>query len=173
PDAVLRELSEDERELPSQQPGLDPACTAPEALEVWLDLRVAIDRDQLAAAGEVGREQRGVAAGAEGGVDDGLTRLHGEQASHLVGEDGDVISRAWLQDVRQHAPHSLRPPPAPVARRRDPRSRGGRELRRRRRRGRASRARSALPEALVAPACRAPPPPRPSRSSGGAAGPPG
>ena len=50
-----------------------------------------------------------MAAGAEGGVDDGLARLHGEELAHLVGEDGDVISRVSLQDVRQHALRSLRP----------------------------------------------------------------
>ena len=111
-----------------------------EALEVRAHRRVAVDRDQLAAALEVGGEQRGVAAGAEGRVDDGLPRAHGERLAHLRGENGDVISRAWLQDVRQHAPHSLRPRRARAARRRDPRSRGGRGRPRRRRRGRASRA---------------------------------
>ena len=72
--------------------------------------RVAVDRDQLAAAAQIGREQLRVAAGAEGGVDDGLARLHGERLPHLVGEDRDVVSRVGTQDVRQHPPHSLREP---------------------------------------------------------------
>ena len=75
-------------------------------------------------------------------VSPGRTR---EGLAHLVRENGDVISRAGLQDVRQHPLHSLRPRRARGARRRDPRSRGGRGRPRRRRRGRASRARAARP----------------------------
>ena len=55
-------------------------------------------------------EQLGVPARAEGGVDDGLARLHGECLPHLVGEDRDVVSCVGTRDVRQHPPHSLREP---------------------------------------------------------------
>ena len=65
-----------------------------EAVEVRPRARVAVDRDQLAAALEVGGEQRRVPAGAEGRVDDRLAGLHREQLAHLVGENGDVVSRA-------------------------------------------------------------------------------
>ena len=60
---------------------------------------------------EILREQAGMAAGAERGVDDRLAGLHGEQAAHLVREDGGVIRRAVRQDVGQHCPRSLRSPP--------------------------------------------------------------
>ena len=53
-------------------------------------------------------EQLGVAAGAERRVDDGVAGLDVEQAPHLVGENRNVISRAWPQGVRQHPPPSLR-----------------------------------------------------------------
>ena len=54
-------------------------------------------------------EERGVAAGAEGGVDDGVSGLDREELAHLLGEDGDVISLVGLQGVRQHlrAPFDL------------------------------------------------------------------
>ena len=133
---------EDDAEVAAQEPRLHAGALL-EALEVRPRRRVAVDRDQLAAALEVGGEERRVAAGAEGRVDDGLARLHGEALANLGREDGDVISRAWLQDVRQHLLHSLRPRRARDARRRDPRFRGGRGHPRRRRRGRASRARAA------------------------------
>ena len=51
----------------------------------------------------------GVPPRPEGCIDHRVARLHVEQAPNLFGEDGDVISRVWLQDARQHAPHSLRP----------------------------------------------------------------
>ena len=62
-----------------------------EALEVRADGRVAVDRDVAAAALEVGREQRRVAAGAEGAVDDGLAGAHGRAAAALPrrGREGD------------------------------------------------------------------------------------
>ena len=77
--------------------------------------RVAVDRDQLAAA--AARSAASSAAWppapnvASTTVSPGCTR---EELAHLVGEDGDVISRAWLQGVRQHPPHSLRLPRARV-----------------------------------------------------------
>ena len=78
-----------------------------EALEVRANGRVAVDRDQLATALQVGGEQGRVAAGAERRVDDGLSGAHGERLAHLRCENGNVVSRAGSQDVRQHPPHSL------------------------------------------------------------------
>ena len=169
--AVGGELRKNDAEVAAQQSRLH-ARVLLEALEVGARGRVAVDRDQLAAPLQVGCEQAAVAARAEGRVDDRLARLHGEARAHLGREDGDVISRAGLQDVRQHALHSLRPRRAPAARRRDPRSRGGRGRPRRRRRGRASRAPSVPPGCRPGPACRARLRWRPSRSSAAAGGPP-
>ncbi len=79
-----------------KSPRRNRACTPArrlEAVEVRARGRVAVDRDQLAAAAQVGCQQLGVAAGAEGGVDDGLPGLDREELAHLLGEDGDVISR--------------------------------------------------------------------------------
>ena len=134
-EAVPGELLEDDGGLASKQ-ARGHTGSAPEALEVRPHTRVAVDRDEAALPLEVGREQGRVAAGAEGRVDDGLPRLHREQAPHLVGKNGDVISRVWLQGVRQHAPHSLPLPAGARARRRGSRSRGGRRRRRRRPHGR-------------------------------------
>ena len=80
---------------------------AAEALEVRRDRRVAVDRDQLPLAAQPPDEQLGVAARAEGAVDDRLARPRVERGEHLVGEDGDVVSLGW-QDARQHLPRSLR-----------------------------------------------------------------
>ena len=52
---------------------------------------------------------RRMAPRAEGGVHNRLAGFDRKQLPNLVGEYGNVISRAGLQDVRQHAPHSLRP----------------------------------------------------------------
>ena len=76
--------------------------TCLEAVEVRLRARVAVDRDELALAGEILGEERRVTAGAERRVDDGLARLHAQELAHLVGEDGDVVSVRGRQDVRQH-----------------------------------------------------------------------
>ena len=103
--AVLGELGEHDREVAAQEARLDARRPA-EALEVRSHARVAVDRDHLALAPQVEREQRGVAAGAEGAVDERVPRLEGEQRTYLVREDGDVVSRVGLQDVRQHALHS-------------------------------------------------------------------
>ena len=72
-DVVVGELAEDDRGLAAQEPGLHPGSPL-EAVEVRADGGVAVDRDELAAPTEVRGEQRGVAARAEGGVDDGLAR---------------------------------------------------------------------------------------------------
>jgi hypothetical protein len=107
-DVVRRQLPEDERELAAQQPRRH-ARRSLEPIEVRAHGGIAVDRDQLPLRAEVGGEQAGVAAGAEGRVDDGLARAHREELAHLVGEDGDVVRRACLQDVRQHRLRSLRP----------------------------------------------------------------
>src|SRR5918994_1006733 len=73
------------------------AGAAPERLEVGPHARVPVDGDELAFALEIGRQQRRMAARAEGGVDDRLPRLHVEQPPHFFREDRDVISRAGLQ----------------------------------------------------------------------------
>ena len=70
--------------------------------------RVAVDRDELPAPLQVGGEQARVAARAEGGIDDRLSRLHVEELAHLVREHGDVISRVCPLHVRQHLRRSLR-----------------------------------------------------------------
>ena len=59
----------------------------------------------LPVAVEVAREQRRVAAGAEGAVDERVPGLEREQRAYLVRENRDVVSRVGLQDVRQHALH--------------------------------------------------------------------
>ena len=99
---------QDERELAAEEPGLDAAGGRLEAVEVDAGVRVAVDRDQLPLAAEVGGEQARMAAGAERAVDDGLARAHVEELAHLLREDGNVIS-ASLQGVRQHRLRSLRP----------------------------------------------------------------
>ena len=70
-------------------------------------------------------EQLGVPARAEGRVDEGFARAQGKSLPDLLGQDGNVISRAWSQDVRQHAPHSLRSPSGARARPPGPTPRGG------------------------------------------------
>jgi len=106
--AVVGEPLQHVGEVPGQEPCLD-AGAAPERLEVRLDVGIPVDGDVLAVAVQVLGEHGGMAACPEGRVDDGVPGLHVEQAPNLLGEDGDMISRAWLQDARQHAPHSLRP----------------------------------------------------------------
>ena len=107
-DVVGSELVQDERELPAEEPGLDAAGRGLEAVEVDAGVRVAVDRDQLPLAAEVGGEQARMPARAERAVDDGLARAHVEELAHLLREDGNVIS-ASLQGVRQHRLRSLRP----------------------------------------------------------------
>ena len=124
-DAVLRELPQDDAEVAAQEPSVHGYALR-ELLEVRAGRRVAVDRDQLPLAAQVGGEDGGMPAGAEGGVDDRLAGLHGKRRPHLLGKDGDVVSFPGLQDVRQHPQHSLRPRRARAARRRGPRSRGGR-----------------------------------------------
>src|SRR5438876_4927215 len=116
---------QDDGEVTAQEPRLDLRHLR-EPVEVVSRGRIAIDRDQLPVSLQIGSEQRSVAARAEGGVDDRLPRLDGEQIPNLACEDWDVISRVWLQDVRQHPQHSLRLPPVPYARRHGPRSRDAR-----------------------------------------------
>ena len=82
-DAVRRELLQHDVELPAQEPGLDTRLPL-EALEVRAYARVAVDRDQLPLAAQVGGEDHGVPTGAEGGVDDGIARAHGEAFAHLL-----------------------------------------------------------------------------------------
>src|SRR5207244_9984922 len=86
---VPRELLEDDGEVAPEQAHLDTG-SAPEPFEVGPHGRVAVDRDEAALAVEVGGEERRVAAGAAGRVDDSLYRLPGEQANTLVGE-----AREW------------------------------------------------------------------------------
>ena len=62
-----------------------------EALEVPLGLGVAVDGDVAAVAAQLRLQQGGVAAGAEGAVDHGVTRLQVEQLGHLGCEDGHVF----------------------------------------------------------------------------------
>ncbi len=138
-DAVVGQLVEDDRGLAAQEARLD-ARVALEPFEVRAHGRVAVDRDEATVALQVSSEHRGVAAGAEGGVDDGLPGLDREELAHLLGEDGNVISLVWLQDVRQHLLRSLPLLSAPCARRRGPRSPGDPSRPRRRRSGRALRA---------------------------------
>ena len=102
--AVLGELREDDREVAAQEARVH-AGGAAEALEVRAHGRIAVDRDHLAVAVEVAREERSVPAGAEGRVDERLPGLEREQLAHLVRENGNVVSRVGLQDVRQHALH--------------------------------------------------------------------
>ena len=52
---------------------------------------IAIDGDQLAVRAEPLGNQAGVAAAAEGAVDEGLARARVEQVDELLGEDGFVI----------------------------------------------------------------------------------
>ena len=107
--AVRGELLEHDGEVAAQEARLHRGAL-PELVEVDPGERVPIDRDQLALAAQVGREQRRVAARAEGRVDDGLARAQRERLPNLLGENGNVISRAGSQDVRQHPPHSLPSP---------------------------------------------------------------
>src|SRR5262245_16652842 len=134
--AVLGQLVEYDGGLAAQEARLH-ARVALEAFEVRPHRRVAVDRDETAVAFEVGGEDRCMAAGPEGRVDDGLPGLDREELAHLLGEDGNVISLVWLQDARQHLLRSLRPLSVPCARRRGPRSPGGPSRPRRRRSGRA------------------------------------
>ena len=119
-------LPSDERELAAEQARLQASVPPLEAVEVRLDGRVAVDRDVAPLPLQVGGEQRGVAAGAERGVDDGLAGSHGEQPADVVREHWDVITRFSLQDARQHLQHSLRSRRAHDPTLRDPRSRRGR-----------------------------------------------
>ena len=107
--AVRGELLEHHRELAAQEAALHGRLLA-EPLEVGPRRRVAVDRDQLALAAQISRQQLAVAASAEGRIHHRLARLHGERFPHLLSEDGNVISRVWSQDVRQHPPHSLPSP---------------------------------------------------------------
>src|SRR5581483_9986832 len=68
-DAVLRQLREHDAEVAAEETRLH-AAAALEPLEIRAHRRVAVDRDQLAAAAEVADEQRRVAACSEGRVDD-------------------------------------------------------------------------------------------------------
>src|SRR5204863_8980376 len=88
-DAVLSELLEHDREVAAQEPRLGAGALR-EAVEERARAGIAVDRDQLAALAEIRREQRGVAAGAEGGVDDRLPRLHREELPDLFRKNGDV-----------------------------------------------------------------------------------
>ena len=124
-DAVLGELVEDDGEVPAQEARLATRSLG-KAVEVLARSGIAVDRDHLSAAAEIGREQGRMPARAEGCVDQSFPWLQREELAHLVGEDRDVINRACRQDVRQHPQHSLRPLPAQCARRRGPRSRAGR-----------------------------------------------
>ena len=94
--AVAGELREHLRELAVQEPHLDRG-RAPQPLEVRRDRRVAVDRDQLALAAQPPDEQLGVAAGAEGAVDDRLARAGVERGEHLVargrGRDQSRLAR--------------------------------------------------------------------------------
>src|SRR5205085_2797760 len=105
--AVFRELFEHDSEVAAQEPRLH-GRTLREPVEELPRSRVAIDRNQLAATLQLCGEDGRVAPRAEGRVDNRLARLDGEELPDLVGEDGDVISRVWLQDVRPHPQHSLR-----------------------------------------------------------------
>src|SRR4029450_858662 len=99
---------EDVGEVAAQESGRH-ARAAPERLEIRPDARIPIDADELAFALQILGEKCRVASGPESGVDDGLSRLHLEEPAHLLGENRYVVSRAGLQDARQHAPHSLPP----------------------------------------------------------------
>ena len=144
--AVVGELPQHDGEVAAEKPRRHAGPPA-EALEVRLCARVAVDRDQLAAAAQLVRQERRVPTCAERRVHDRLSRAHSELAPHLLGENGDVISLVWLQDARQHAARSLPLPSNGRATRRGPRSPGGRRPRRRRPRARGSRARRARPGA--------------------------
>ena len=126
---VVAELAQHDGEVAAEETSLN-ADTAGETVEVLPRDRVTVDRDQLSLAAKVLGEQRRVAARAEGRVDDGLAGLHGEEPADLVGKDGNVVSRVWLQGVRQHPPHSLPSLRALDPTRRGPKSPGGRRLRR-------------------------------------------
>src|SRR6476619_7544597 len=90
-DAVRRQLWKDDAEIAAQQTRVH-AEPLLEPLEVLARRRIAVDRGQLSAAGEIRCEERGVAAGTEGRVDDRLARAHSKACAHLLGENGDVIS---------------------------------------------------------------------------------
>ena len=106
---VRGELLEHDGEVTAQEARLHRGAL-PELVEVDARERVAVDRDQLALAAQVGREQGRMAARSEGRVDDGLARPHREGLADLLCENGNVVSRAGSQDVRQHPPHSLPSP---------------------------------------------------------------
>src|SRR5438874_548953 len=108
-DTVRAELLEDQRELSAQEPRLKRPEAALEGLEIRPHRRIAVDRDEAAAAVQILGEQHGMASCAEGAVDDRLVRLHRKQPANVLGENGNVISRAWRQDARQHLLRSLRP----------------------------------------------------------------
>ena len=107
--AVRGQLLEHDRELAAQEAALHRGALA-EPLEVRARSRVPVDRDQLALAAQVGRQQLGVSAGAESRIHHRVARAHGERLPHLLCEDGNVVSRVGSQDVRQHPPHSLPSP---------------------------------------------------------------
>ena len=134
-DAVRSELRQHDREVAAQEAHLDPRCRL-EAVEVRLRARVAVDRDELAPAREVLREEPRVPAGAEGCVDDRLPGPNGEELAHLVGENGDVIRVRVRQDVRQHVRRSLRRHAGAAPRRLGSTAGGGRSCRPRRPRAR-------------------------------------
>ena len=106
--AVAGELREHDRVVAAQEPRLHAARGRLHAVEVRAHGRVAVDRDELPAALEVRDQQPRMAAGAERGIDDRLSRLHVEELAHLLREHGDVISRVCPLHVRQHLRRSLR-----------------------------------------------------------------
>ena len=125
--ALVDQAAEAGRERPVHRADRDAgADRGAQGIDERLRRGVAIDRDQLTAAVEVACEHAGVAAGAEGAVDDQLTGVHVEQRADLARQHRYVRVRAWTgQDVRQHSPRSLRPRRAGGARPRGPRSRAG------------------------------------------------
>src|SRR5204863_2450028 len=86
-DAVLSELLEHDREVAAQEPRLGAGALR-EAVEERARAGIAVDRDQLAALAEIRREQRGVAAGAEGGVDDRLSGCTARSSRTSSGRTG-------------------------------------------------------------------------------------
>ena len=75
---ALGELLECPRERAAQHRQLDARRQrAGERLEVRRRIGIAVDRDDLAAAAQVLREQRGVTAAAEGAIDDRVAWPYG------------------------------------------------------------------------------------------------